>query len=85
MGDPAYYNLGAGNNSNVEARWYGNITIPGSGTTPIPISFATTSDDGSMVYIDGNVVVNNNFFQPATERTGLANLTPGVHAIDVEY
>jgi autotransporter-associated beta strand protein len=85
VGDPAYYNLGAGNNSNVEARWYGNITIPGSGTTPIPISFATTSDDGSMVYIDGNVVVNNNFFQPATERTGLANLTPGVHAIDVEY
>jgi autotransporter-associated beta strand protein len=85
LGDPNYYNLGGGNNNNVEARWYGEIMIPGSGTAPLPINFATTSDDGSMVYIDGNVVVNNNFFQPATQRTGLANLTPGPHAIDVEY
>jgi autotransporter-associated beta strand protein len=85
VGDPAYYNLGVGNNNNVEARWFGNITIPGSGSTPVPINFATTSDDGSMLYIDGNVVVNNNFFQGPTQRTGLVNLTPGVHAIDVEF
>ena len=63
VGDPAYYNLGAGNNNNVEARWYGDIMIPGTGTAPVPINFATTSDDGSMLYIDGNPVVNNNNFQ----------------------
>ncbi len=85
VGDPAYYNLGAGNNNNVEARWYGDIMIPGTGTTPVPINFATTSDDGSMLYIDGNAVVNNNNFQGATQATGLANLTPGLHTIDVEY
>ena len=85
VGDPAYYNLGAGNNDNVEARWYGDILIPGTGTTPVPINFATTSDDGSMLYIDGNAVVNNNNFQGATQATGLANLTPGLHTIDVEY
>ena len=85
VGDPAYYNLGAGNNNNVEARWYGDIMIPGTGTAPVPINFATTSDDGSMLYIDGNAVVNNNNFQGATQATGLADLTPGLHTIDVEY
>jgi autotransporter-associated beta strand protein len=38
-----------------------------------------------MLYIDGNAVVNNNFFQGPTQRTGLVNLTPGLHAIDVEF
>ncbi len=85
VGDPAYYDLGPGINDNVEARWYGDITIPGTGTTPVPIDFATTSDDGSMLYIDGNAVVNNNNFQGATQATGLVHLTPGLHTIDVEY
>ncbi len=85
VGDPAYYNLGGGNNNNVEARWYGDITIPGTGTAAVPINFATTSDDGSMLYVDGNVVVFNDYNQGATQRTGLAHLTPGVHTIDVEY
>ena len=85
VGDPAYYNLGGGNNDNVEARWYGDIMIPGTGTTPVPINFATTSDDGSMLYIDGNAVVDNNNFQAATQATGMADLTPGLHTIDVEY
>ncbi len=84
-GDPAYYDLGPGINDNVEARWYGDIMIPGTGTAPVPIDFATTSDDGSMLYVDGNAVVDNNNFQPATQATGLAYLTPGLHAIDVEY
>ena len=85
VGDQAYYNLGNGNNNNVEARWYGEIMIPGTGTTPVPINFATTSDDGSMLYIDGNAVVSNNNFQGATQQTGLVFLTPGLHYIDIEY
>ncbi len=85
VGNPAYYNLGGGNNNNVEARWYGNITIPGTGTAAVPINFATTSDDGSMLYVDGNPVVFNDYNQGATQQTGLANLTTGVHTIDVEY
>jgi autotransporter-associated beta strand protein len=85
VGNPAYYNLGAGNNNNVEARWYGNIMIPGTGTAPVPVNFSTISDDGSMLYIDGNAVVYNNNFQPPAQATGLAELTPGLHTIDVEY
>jgi autotransporter-associated beta strand protein len=84
LGNPAYYNIGNGNN-NVAARWYGNIMIPGSGTAPVPVNFATTSDDGSMLYIDGAAVVQNNNFQGATQATGLVQLTPGIHAIDIEY
>ena len=38
-----------------------------------------------MLYIDGNAVVDNNNIQAATQATGLVDLTPGVHAIDVEY
>jgi autotransporter-associated beta strand protein len=67
--------------TNVEARWYGFITIATAG----PVSFSTTSDDGSVIYIDGTMVVNNNQFQGATQRTGTVNLSPGVHSIDVEY
>ena len=84
-GNPAYYNPVNGNNTNVEARWYGEILIPGIGTTNRPINFATTSDDGSMLYIDGYPVVYNNYSQGATQRTRLVYLTPGLHTIDVEY
>jgi autotransporter-associated beta strand protein len=70
---------------NVEARWFGEILIPGTGTAPVPINFATTSDDGSMLSIDGTPVVFNNYSQAATQRTRLAYLTPGLHTIDVEY
>ena len=42
--------------------------IPGTGTAPVPINFATTSDDGSMLYIDGNAVVDNNNFQGPPRR-----------------
>ena len=79
-----YYNFGNNNNS-VESRWYGDITIPGTGTNPVPINFATTSDDGSMLYIDGAAVVANNNYQGPAQATGLVNLTPGLHTIDIEY
>ena len=79
-----YHNFG-NNNNDVEARWYGDITIPGAGTTPVPISFRTGSDDGSMLYIDGNAVVSNNNYQGFTYATDTVNLTPGLHTIDIEY
>ena len=77
VGNPAYYNLGGGNNNNVEARWYGEIMIPGTGTAPVPINFATTSDDGSMLYIDGNAVVSNNNFQAADPGNRPGGFDPG--------
>ena len=57
----------------------------GTGTTPVPITFRTGSDDGSTLYIDGSLVVNNNNFQGTTFVQSTVNLTPGPHNIDVEF
>ncbi len=71
-------------------RFDGVIDIPTTGN----YTFGTNSDDGSMVYIDGNVVVNNNNFQGWTgndaptsnQQTGTVNnLTAGYHSITLAY
>jgi autotransporter-associated beta strand protein len=79
-----YFNI-PGNNNNVEGRWFGSINIPGTGTTPVPITFRTGSDDGSTLFIDGNLVVNNNNFQGTTFVQSTVSLTPGLHNIDIEF
>ena len=71
----------ASGQSNFEVRWTGRIQIPTTGT----YSFGTASDDGSMLFIDGNIVVNNNFFQGVILRTGSVNLTAGSHDIVIAF
>ena len=44
-----------GEMDNFVMRWRGSLTV----TTPGEYSFQTTSDDGSMVYIDRQLVVDN--------------------------
>ncbi len=59
-------------------------------TTPGIYSFGTASDDGSMIFLDGQdaALFNNNFGQGVTERsngtTGV-NLTAGFHSIVIAY
>jgi len=48
-------------------------------------SFQTRSDDGSMLWIDGQAVLDNNRTQGQTPRTGTINLTAGQHDIVVGY
>jgi len=76
-----------GNTSHATARWFGNITIPNNGKLGNPITFSTSSDDGSVLYIDDMTVpvVNNNFYQGKTTRQTTVNLAPGVHKIDIEW
>jgi hypothetical protein len=38
-----------------------------------------------MLYIDGQAVVANNFYQGMTRRTGVVSLTPGLHQIDIGF
>lgn len=52
---------------------------------PGSYAFATTSDDGSYLFIDGNLVVDNGFFQGMTRRSGTANLTAGLHTFELRY
>ena len=77
-GFPAPYNAGT---NNFESYYSGKLKLSVGGA----YTFNTSSDDGSMLWIDGNVVVNNNFFQPVTTRSGLVTLTAGYHNIVVGF
>ena len=68
-------------NSDYVARLQGEISI----TTAGSYTFTTGSDDGTVLFIDGVLVVNNNFFQGTTFRSGVTSLSLGAHAIDIGY
>lgn len=61
--------------------WKGYIDIPNSGG----YRFWTESDDGSLLSIDGELVVNNDGDHGPTEKTGVANLQKGWHSIRLVY
>ncbi len=48
-------------------------------------TFFTRSDDGSQLFVNGNLVVDNNGLHGAIEKQGVINLTAGVHEIKVTY
>ncbi|MCM0593810.1 MAG: CARDB domain-containing protein [Gloeotrichia echinulata DEX184] len=62
-------------------RWTGKINI----TTPGNVTFFTASDDGSRLYVDGQLVVNNDGIHGFTERSGVANLTAGEHDLRLDF
>jgi len=47
--------------------------------------FSTSSNDGSKLYIDGELIVDNDGEHGAKEISGLLNLTIGLHEIRIEY
>jgi fibronectin-binding autotransporter adhesin len=90
-GYPAYNAFGGagvdpGSNDNIGGVWTGNINVPVAGT----YRFTTRSDDGSRLWIDNNAsttapVVDNNFDQGMTNRSGEIALTAGVHTIKIGF
>jgi hypothetical protein len=70
---------GLTNNWGADIFAYVNVATPGN------YSFSTTSDDGSMLYMDGQMVVSNNFYQGDTLRSGSINLSAGTHLMEVQY
>ncbi len=78
---PVFAVYGSQRLDNVVARFLGNIVVTDDGS----YTFGTTSDDGSVLYIDGQQVVNNNFNQGATRREGSLTLSAGTHQIDIGY
>ncbi len=62
-------------------RFDGYIKITNPGT----YTFYTTSDDGSMLAVNGTTVVNNNYDQGATTRSGTILLAAGTYPITVTY
>lgn len=75
----------ANNSIHYAFKYEGYINIPATGS----YTFYTTSDDGSKLYIDAftetKLVVNNDYTQSATERSGTVTLTQGVHPIYITF
>ncbi len=69
--------------SNVAAHWVGSIMIDNPGI----IQFQSSSDDGSVVFIDGKLTVNNpgGHGTPGPSPNGTATLSAGLHSIEVIY
>lgn len=62
-------------------RYKGYLTIDHEGE----YKFYTSSDDGSKLYIDGQLLVDNDGQHSVRERQGEIQLTPGLHAIEVVF
>eukprot|EP00408_Alexandrium_pacificum_P016694 CAMPEP_0171184308 /NCGR_PEP_ID=MMETSP0790-20130122/15723_1 /TAXON_ID=2925 /ORGANISM="Alexandrium catenella, Strain OF101" /LENGTH=1834 /DNA_ID=CAMNT_0011649303 /DNA_START=65 /DNA_END=5569 /DNA_ORIENTATION=+ len=63
------------------ARWTGSLLVKTAGS----YSFWLTSDDGSKLYIDSQVIVDNGGDHRMQERTGSAQLSAGSRDIVVDY
>lgn len=62
-------------------RWRGKILIPSTGI----FEFKLVSDDGSLLIIDGEEVINFDGTHTETEKTGSSNLEQGFHDIEIQY
>ena len=62
-------------------HWSGFVVVGRSGS----YTFSTTSDDGSTVTIDGQLVVDNRGEHPARTATGQIQLQSGAHAVLIDY
>jgi len=62
-------------------RFSGSIAVAKEGS----YTFFTESDDGSRLYVDGKVVVNNDGLHGMSEKSGKVQLSAGAHALLVTY
>ena len=63
------------------ARYRGVFTVDAPGNH----EFHVLSDDGAALYIDGQLVVNNDGVHPPRAMDGTVNLATGDHAIELRY
>ena len=66
---------------NVGLRFDGLLNIVSAGK----YMFYTSSDDGSRLYLDDRLVVDNDGHHATVEKSGVIELTPGTHPIRVSY
>lgn len=65
----------------VGAVFTGYLTIPTTGTWTIYLN----SDDGSKLWLDGQLLITNDFVHPTVEISQTVELAAGRHAVRVEY
>lgn len=66
---------------NVSIQWVGQIKITTAGT----YTFGTASDDGSRLFIDGVLIVNNDGGKGVTDSSNTVTLSAGYHDVRVDY
>lgn len=66
---------------NYSIEWEGTLMI----LCPGKYRFTTISDDGSELWIDGQLVVDNRGLHGPIEQTGKIHLNPGVHTLTLRY
>jgi autotransporter-associated beta strand protein len=76
-----FSSIGSASTTQFYSRWSGAVQINTGGT----YTFGTRSDDGSLLYVDGVRVVDNNSFQGLTLRSGTISLNPGLHTIELYH
>ncbi|HTO46652.1 MAG TPA: DUF4347 domain-containing protein, partial [Burkholderiales bacterium] len=79
--DQAALNFGNNALDNFTVRFTSQFNITTAGT----YTFYSGSDDGSRLYIDGNLVVNNDGAHSYAEVSNTAALTAGQHTIRVDF
>jgi PA14 domain len=52
---------------------------------PAVFTFSLLSDDGSKLYVDDQLVIDNDGLHPPLEKTGMIQLAAGIHRMRVEY
>lgn len=67
--------------NNYAIRYSGLLKISQTGT----YTFRTESDDGSRLWIDGKLIVDNDGVHGARRQTGDAELTAGDHSIEIGF
>jgi cytochrome c2 len=67
--------------SNFAVRFRGLIDIPEDGT----YEFISRSDDGAVLRIDGQEVLNNDGFHPPSNKSGKIKLTAGRHPVEFGF
>ncbi|MBM4112429.1 MAG: hypothetical protein FJ253_03495 [Phycisphaerae bacterium] len=66
---------------NFGALWTGWVSVPSNGL----YTFYLNSDDGSRLLVDGNEIIDNDGLHGMVEKSGIAPLAEGRHAIRVEF
>ena len=65
----------------IALRFTGCVAVPTDGD----YTFYTTSDDGTQLFINGELIVNNDGQHAARERRGQVALNAGAHAIELTF
>ncbi len=80
-GGASFSALGFTNENNFTLDFQGFIYVPETRA----YTFRTGSDDGSGLFLDGQLVVNNDYYQGETFRSGSVMLTEGWHTIRIGF